>query len=116
MFRAATPTMIRPPACCAGAVLLPGRRSDGIEREALRLLANPGHGDGSDGEQYGDQRHDRAEAVILLQDGDEEEVGGSAEPAAARGEAEAGRSRIGRENLRGEDLHGVAGELDEEGH
>src|SRR5215467_11357064 len=89
MLRDATPTMFPPPACCAGAALLPGRRRDGIEREAPRLLANPGHGDGGDGEQHRDQRHDRAEPVTLLQNGDEEEIGGGAEPAAARREPKA---------------------------
>src|SRR5260221_12646652 len=105
ILREATPVMNHPPCCCAGAVLLPGRLGDRIEGETLRLLANLGHGNGGDREQHGNQRHDRAEPVILLQDGDEKEVGGGAETTAARGEAEAGRSRVGREHLRSEDLH-----------
>src|SRR5690348_17024256 len=95
MLRDATPTMFSPPACCAGAVLLPGRRGDRIEGEAFRLLANLGHGDGGDGEQHGDQRHDAPEPVTLLQDRDQVEVGGGAEPAAAGRQPEARRAGVG---------------------
>src|SRR5260370_29294349 len=111
ILRDATPVMARLRSVVPALARSPRRRRDRVERQTLRLLANLGYGDGRDGEQHGDQRHDCAEPVILLQDGDEEEVGSGAETTAALGEAEAGRAGVRREHLRREDLHGIAGEL-----
>src|SRR5713226_5534117 len=95
--------------------LSPRRRRDRVESQAPGLLADLGHGDGSDGEEHGDARHDVAQP-ITLQDRDDIEGGGGADPAAALREAETRGAGVGREHLRGEDLHRVAGKLDEEIH